>query len=280
MTRAPCTRAPLRAPRRLLLSLLGMTQLACFGTPTPLAPGLEGSVGWPHHGVQTGAVELPERGDGFERYRLRGEYYWGQPSLVRGIQEAARAVHEGFPGGAPLLVGDISARHGGKISRHQSHRSGRDVDLLWYVTTLDGVSVKNPAFVRLGADGLARAPGRRGYFQLDVARQWLLIKSLLGSQQIDVQWLYVSSVVEALIIDYARARSDDPELIWRAENVMLEPADSLPHDDHLHLRVACSPEASVRGCEGGGPYWNWLPPRAELGPLREADIELLGAGRM
>jgi penicillin-insensitive murein endopeptidase len=230
--------------------------------------------------VQTDAVELPERGEGFERYRAQGEYNWGQPGLVRGIVEAARVVHETFPGGAPLLIGDISARHGGKISRHQSHRSGRDVDLLWYVTTPDGASVKNPSFVHLGADGLARVPGRGGYVQLDVPRQWLLIKSLLSSRAMDVQWLYSSSIVEALIVDYARAKHEDPELIWRAQNVMLEPADSLPHDDHLHLRVACSPEASVQGCEGGGPYWNWLPSRAQLGPLQDADIELLGDGRI
>lgn len=269
-----------RAIGGLLSAVAGLAQSGCFGTPTPLAPGLAGSVGWPHHGVQTGAVELPERGEGFERYRVQGEYYWGQPALVRGIQEAARVVHDTFPGGAPLLIGDISARHGGKISRHQSHRSGRDVDLLWYVTTPSGVSVKNPSFVHLGTDGLARVPGRGGYVQLDVPRQWLLIKSLLSSRTIDVQWLYSSSVVEALIVDYARAKNEDPELIWRAQNVMLEPADSLPHDDHLHLRVACSPEASVQGCEGGGPYWNWLPARAQLGPLRENELELLGDGRI
>jgi len=32
----------------------------------------------------------------------------------------------------------------------------------------------------------------------------------------------------------------------------------------LHLRIACSPDASVQGCEGGGPYWSWLPPPSEL----------------
>jgi penicillin-insensitive murein endopeptidase len=225
-------------------------------------------------------VELPERGEGFERYRSQGTYYWGQPALVRGIEEAARSVHQALPGGAPLLVGDLSARHGGKISRHQSHRSGRDVDFLWYVTTLDGVPIKNPKFAQLGPDGLAKVRGPGGYVQLDVPRQWLFIKSLLSSPHMDVQLLYSSSVVEALVINYALAKGDDPELIWRAQNVMLEPADSLPHDDHLHLRVACSPEASVQGCAGGGPYWNWLPTLPGVGPLPDNDIELLGEGRI
>jgi hypothetical protein len=28
----------------------------------------------------------------------------------------------------------------------------------------------------------------------------------------------------------------------------------------MHLRTACTPEEAVIGCEGGGPYWPWLPP--------------------
>ena len=40
-----------------------------------------------------------------------------------------------------LTVGDLSARHGGKISSHSSHRSGRDADLLLYMTTLEGAPV-------------------------------------------------------------------------------------------------------------------------------------------
>jgi penicillin-insensitive murein endopeptidase len=104
--------------------------------------------------------------------------------------------------------------------------------------------------------------------RLDVPRQWELIAALLTSPHIEVQWLLASSSIEALVIDYALARGEDPELIWRAQNVMLEPTDSLPHDDHLHLRIACSPEANARGCEGGGPYWNWLSP-----PLGTADLD-------
>jgi penicillin-insensitive murein endopeptidase len=224
-------------------------------------------VGWPHHGVQTGAVELPQSGPGFVRYRKTGGHYWAQPGLVSAIQAAALEVDQSLPGGAPLCVGDLSAREGGKISRHYSHRNGRDVDLLWYVTTPEGVSLDNSHFVHLGSDGLGRAPNRRAtngdlraeYVRLDVARQWRLIKNLLSSTQIEVQWLFASSAVEALLIQHALATDDDPELIWRAQNVILEPADSLPHDDHLHLRVACSPEAGVQGCEGGGVYWKWLP---------------------
>lgn len=231
----------------------------CFGTPSPLAPGLAGSVGWPHHGVQTGAVELPESGPGFVRYRAQGGHYWGQPALVDGIVEAAGQVYRALPGGAPLVVGDLSAQHGGKIDRHHSHRSGRDVDLLWYVTTPRGRSVQNPSFSHLGRDGMARVPGQ-GYVRLDVPRQWLLIRALLSSELLEVQWLYSSGVVEALVLEHAATQGEPAELIARARAVMAEPADGLSHDDHMHLRAACSPEGRVLGCEGGGPHWSWLRP--------------------
>jgi penicillin-insensitive murein endopeptidase len=61
-------------------------------------------------------------------------------------------------------------------------------------------------------------------------------------------------------MDYARARGEPLELQYRVQTVMLQPTDSLPHDDHLHLRIACSAEEAQAGCSGGGPYWEWLPP--------------------
>lgn len=247
----------------------------CFGTPTPLSPGLLGSVGLPHHGVQTQAIELPKKGPGFARFRRNGRHHWAQPALVQAIAQAAATVARAMPGGAPLLVGDLSARHGGKIARHNSHRSGRDVDLLWYVTNPRGVSVRNPNFVHMGADGLAPIPRRNGYVRLDVPRQWLLIKELLLSPKIAVQWMFCSRTVENLVIEYAIARGESAELIWRAQNVLLEPGDSLSHDDHIHLRVACSAEASVRGCEGGGPLWNWLPAPPQVGPVTAQGWALL-----
>ncbi len=67
-----------------------------------------------------------------------------------------------------------------------------------------------------------------------------------------------------MVIEYARARGEDPELVWYAESVLLQPGDSASHDDHLHLRIACTPDEAVAGCLGGGPYWPWLPRLPQL----------------
>jgi penicillin-insensitive murein endopeptidase len=219
--------------------------------------------------VQTGAVELPRGGEGFARCRSSGGHYWGQPALIDGIQAAARRVSDELPGGPPLMVGDLSAQFGGRIARHHSHRSGRDVDLLWFVTTLDGKPIENSSFVRLGQRGVGRIPGR-GDVRLDAEREWRLIRALLTSPHAEVQWLYSSSLVKALLIEHAQAAGESPELLARAQIVMQQPLDGLPHDDHLHLRIACASENLARGCAGGGPDWSVLGAAAAPSPPADA----------
>jgi penicillin-insensitive murein endopeptidase len=243
--------------------LTALLSSACLGTPTPLAPQLQGSIGLPHNGVQTQAVELPKSGSGFERFRPFGSAYFGQPALVASLTAAAADMQRRAPG-PPLVLGDLSARYGGQIPRHNSHRSGRDVDLLWYLMTPTGKPVKAPGFLHVGADGLAVDPDSGGYLRLDLERQWALIKTLLQDPTIHVQWMFCSRAIEALLIQHARARGEADELVWRAETVMLQPADSLPHDDHIHMRISCTPETMLTGCAGGGPYWEWLPTLSDL----------------
>lgn len=256
---------------RRAAAFFAVAATGCFGTPVPLAPSVGGSVGAPHHGVLTNAVELPAEGPGFARYRQFGSYNWGNPHLVKAVERAALDVSTRMPGGSPLIVGDLSAKGGGRIPRHQSHRTGRDVDLPWYVTTPEGIPIKNPGFVAMGADGLAKLETTGQYVRLDVEREWQLVKDLLTSPEADIEWMFASKEVEAMLVDYARARGEPPELVWHAETVLIQPGDSLAHDDHIHLRIACEPEEAVLGCEGGGPRWEWLPP---LPTLASRDSEL------
>lgn len=228
---------------------------------SPLTPGLQGSIGLPHLGVLSEPVELPRKGDGFEWFNPAGNHF-GTRELVDAIQFAASEVARQRPGSPGLQVGDLSGRRGGRLPRHASHRTGRDADLLFFTTSLSGAPIPSPGFLQFGADGLASLhPKKSGpYVQFDVERNWLLVKALVEAPGPGVTWLFVSRPVEALLTEYAFARGEDPVLVWHAENVMLQPRNALPHDDHFHLRIACSPDMAVRGCEDNGPQWPWLPP--------------------
>ena len=254
------------------LCCAGAAATGCRTIPSPLAPAVQGSVGLPHRGVLTHARSLPQQGPGYRRLRA-DRIRWGIGRLVTAIEQAARAVQRQRPG-PPLLVADLSAQRGGKIPRHRSHRTGRDVDFLFYVTTPDGRPVRNPGFLHFGPDGLAPSKrGRTTFYRLDLERQWLLIRALVSSPEANVQWLFVARWLEALIIEYARARGEDPELIWRALVVLHQPSNSSSHDDHIHMRLACMPDEMVAGCSGG-PRWPWLP---RIKPVTWSDEELLEA---
>ena len=254
----------------MLACALGGLALGCMSTPSPLAPSLSGSIGVPHNGVLTVSAELPEHGAGYVRFRPHAPVYHGLPRLVGAILRAAASVEQAFPGGVPLVVGDLSAQTGGKIPRHNSHRSGRDVDFLFFITTPTGIPIRNPGFLALGADGFVELPDG-SYGLLDVAREWHFLKTLLTDAEANVQFLFMSRELEARLIQYALAKESDLALIWHAQTVMLQPGDSLPHGDHVHMRIACRADESVTGCSGGGPHWPWLEPFPHLDP----DLALL-----
>jgi len=263
-----------RARAGLVCALL---PLGCLSTPSPLAPSFRGTVGSPNLGVQTDAMELPVAGPGFVRYRPQGAHHFGRPRLVAALTRIAKELHAADPEGPPLVIGDLSARFGGKIDGHQSHRSGRDVDLIYQYRTPSGARVPAPGFIHIDSDGLARNPSDGHILRFDVEQEWRLVKALLEAPEMGVQFMFASRNVEALLVDYALARGEPLDLVLRAQSVMWQPVDSLPHDDHIHLRIACSVEETSSGCTGGGPYWEWLPNLPAQVPLDDQRLALLVA---
>jgi len=204
---------------------------------------------------------------------LRGnDRHWALPRFAEAIERAAARVERERPGGN-LSVGDLSERSGGGPALpHFSHRSGVDADLLFYVTTLEGIPVDSPGFVHFGADGIARDEAHGRWLRLDLERQWLLVRALLDDPEARIQWIFVSDVVQAMLLEWALAHGDAAEIIRRAQTVMLQPNPGGVHDDHLHVRTTCSPEEMVAGCEAIGPRRPWLS--YELLPPADRDDEL------
>jgi penicillin-insensitive murein endopeptidase len=259
--------------RGSLLALCAvLATTGCISAPSPLTPGYSGAVGAPGAGVQTDGVELPPSGPGFVRFRPQGVNHFGRPRLVGALTRIAAELAAESRDAPPLVIGDLSARHGGKIDGHQSHRTGRDVDLLFHFVTPAGARVTAPGFVHVGDDGLARVHDTGDVLRFDVEHEWRVVRALVDAPELGVQFMFVSRTIEALLVDYALARGEPLERVLRAQSVMLEPGDSMSHDDHVHLRIACTVEEMSRGCVGGGPYWEWLPPVPQPAPLGEREL--------
>ncbi len=260
-------------PAAVLLGGLWLTA-GCVRAPSPLTPSHVGSIGVPQQGVLTEGAELPREGEGFQWLRQDDRHH-GLPRFVSAIERAAREVQRQRPG-PPLMVGDLSVRSGGILLPHFSHRSGRDADLLLYVTTLEGVPVQSPGFVHFGPDGLAWDQAHSRYLRFDVEREWLLVKTLVEDPDARVQWIFASRTLEALLTEWARARGESSDTILRAVEVMLQPEPGGVHDDHVHVRTACSEEDVQRGCEPSGPVRPWLAAAAPA-PEDPSNEELVAA---
>jgi penicillin-insensitive murein endopeptidase len=92
-----------------------------------------------------------------------------------------------------------------------------------------------------------------GRLYFDTERNWHLVRTLLEDSYADVQFLFISRPLRQMLLDYARAMAEPQEIIERAEAMLVQPGDSAPHDDHLHVRIYCSASDRVLGCYDRGP---------------------------
>src|SRR5262249_5534461 len=95
----------------------------------------------------------------------------------------------------------------------------------------------------------------------------LLVKALVEDPDARVQWIFANRNVKATLVQWARARGESGDTIVRAMDVMAEPHPGGPHDDHVHVRTACSPAEVVAGCEHTGPRRPWVEALDRTSPI-------------
>jgi len=212
-------------------------------------------------------ARLPLRGTGFKvppRWKQRG-FQYGTDEIVGAVARAASRVHAADRR-AVLGVADFSRNRGGSSKWHNSHHSGRDVDLLFYTSDAEGKPLPPPEHDMFTFDdeGVPYV-GKRdkdGYHdpiwterRFDVRRNWELLEAMLLDPSIRLQWVFVSDGLRAKLLSWAR-RKDRPR--WAVEYVAMilrQPADSLPHDNHFHIRVYCTRADRFHGCIDRGAIW-------------------------
>ena len=239
---------------RLFTALSFFAVASCVTEPLPAGQTI--SIGTSDRGYLREAVPLPDRGAGYERLRPSESSRYGTATLVHAIERAARAVDEAFPGGYPLRIGDLSAPHGGAHPRHRSHRSGRDVDLLFFVRDAGGLPTRNNGWMRFDRFGLSQMNGRAHHF--DEARNWHLVRTLVMDAEARVKWLFCSNALKARLLRYAARHEGSPQAVLRASWVLHQPSRGDAHDDHFHVRVGCSQAERHLGCREQAPHWPWL----------------------
>lgn len=167
-----------------------------------------------------------------------GDVRWALPIMTNMIDRAARHVNKRFPG-AVLDVGDLSVKHGGDVARHHSHESGRDADLGFYAVDAKGKQVHGKTFVKFNPDlASPNYPGAR----FDLARNWAFVQELLTDPAARVSHIFIADWLKRELLAYAKTHAVRG-VYERAAAVLMQPHNSLPHDDHFHVRISCPREA-------------------------------------
>jgi len=265
----PVLSSRLVSPRAPLLALLALSGCTSALSRAP------GSYGRPSSGWLIGAARLPDRGRTWRVLRddALGGQHWGTHRVVSMVEQVA---HGACPSrdAIPLTVGDCSGLRGGQIPHHASHRAGRDVDLLFFARdAVTNAPVLTPEFVRYDREGnslLWPVPLR-----FDAPRNWSLVESVVQARGVGVMRVFVAAWIERLLLTHARSVGRPGWVVQRAESLMHQPGDAAPHDDHFHVRVACTPDERAAGCVDGGPMWTWLEKDWEKGDSAPADDETI-----
>lgn len=206
------------------------------------------SVGTAQDGYVVNARPLPLPGDNYAVLprQLSRRLLYGTQELIDAIVRAADAVAAASPG-AVLGVGNIGRREGGDIPYSVSHNAGRDADLAFYATDPRGRPVLLPDLVRF--DGTGRSRDFDGYYRFDVARNWLLVRSLAATPGTQMEYLFISDPLRAMLLGHARSIGEPAEVVQRAASLLMQPGREIPHDDHLHVRIYCGRADVGAGCE-------------------------------
>ena len=195
------------------------------------------------------------------QHHRKSKVSWALPNLLTVLNRAARAVARKFPGSV-LEIGELSRKDGGRITSHLSHQSGRDADVGFYLTDLDGSPIRGPRFMRCEGTGDGRDDPT---IRFDDQRNWEFVRALLEDPNEDVRQIFIYAPLRARLLAYAAKVKAPRQIRAKAAAAMMQPINALPHDDHFHIRISCPLDQVERGC-ADLPLWRAPGSPDEFGP--------------
>jgi penicillin-insensitive murein endopeptidase len=254
--------------RLTVLALLGFAVSSCVGALV-VDGATSLSLGSHAKGGLIRAAAMPFEGTGYlihPDWRARGNRY-GTEEMI-GWLTGVFADANRSDASVVAYLGDLSARRGGSTTKHRSHASGRDVDIFLLASDTEGRVLSNlPGMLHFGSDGRACrwSSARQGGAikesvpdaRLDAKRNWGIVRAMLSRPGVEVQWIFLEEPLAALLIAEGEREGSQPELLAKARALFHQPTDSQPHDDHMHVRLFCSPRDRAFGCVDKKPK-RWL----------------------
>jgi LysM repeat protein len=177
------------------------------------------SIGAVGGGILVNPVPLPPE-PGWTLIDPKGAFATSE--TVAFIRNAVGTVHELFSGTPAIGIGDISFQEGGRMKRHETHQSGRDVDFGFYYKAGPRTEL---------------AAGTEG--NLDLPRNWALVRALLV--RTDIETILLDFRIQRLLYTYALKIGEDKDWLGRVfQFVKGDPKAYIVHvaghRTHYHVR--------------------------------------------
>jgi hypothetical protein len=189
------------------------------------------SIGVPWAGRLREPARLPP-GEGYVIRRPARSF--GTRQTIDLVGHVLTVFHRQFPDAHVLGIGDLSAEHGGPITDHHSHQSGRDADIgLVYKTKPAGYPESFVDATEANLDCGATLSIIRGFARTaheDGGVQMMFLD--YDVQGILVRWGQANGVDDATLalFQYPHGRSYSDALIRHVPN----------HANHVHVRFRCA----------------------------------------
>ncbi len=187
--------------------------------------------------TNSGRLRRPTRlhkGKGY--FIRRAHRSFGAEHTVAYTKRMIQSVRRQFPNVHTLAIGDISAVKGGKITRHASHQSGRDIDIGFYF--------------RRKPSGYPSSFVVATTKNLHFGATWKMLREFvdLASRPLGVEKIFMSYSTQRILYKMAKKRGipdrqlqtmfQYPRGKFASEGfIRHEPG----HDEHIHVRFKCPP---------------------------------------
>jgi penicillin-insensitive murein endopeptidase len=185
------------------------------------------SIGGYTNGCLSGAQQMPLRGEGFQLVRTGRDRHYGNPTLIRFLEDFSAGV--AAQGLGRLQIGDISMARGGPFSYgHRSHQVGLDADI-WY--SQDARSLGRP-LTRWERDNIAAEPLADAKTHRLIEQNWddkvpRILR--LASEDPRVERIFVHPTIKRQLCSLAGSDNE-----WLRK---IRPWWG--HNYHFHVRLAC-----------------------------------------
>lgn len=177
------------------------------------------SIGAPGGGILVNPVPLTSE-PGWTLIDPNGAFSTSETAAF--IRTAIGTVHELFPDTPAISIGDISFQAGGRMKRHLTHQSGRDVDFGFYYKT---------GYQAWYVAGTAA--------NLDLPRNWALVRALL--LRTDIETILLDTRIQRLLYAHALKIGEDKDWLDRVfqfvkGNAKARIVHVAGHRTHYHVR--------------------------------------------